>query len=123
MKIKEKLMEIFENTIENGIIFDGIINKNLDYYGLFCKSASKEKLYKLLGNNLCMYKCTYEEKDSVMFIFYIPINSTETGSKTVAERVMEIVGVTENCFTTLDYIHSEEVKEDKFVYVTIIKKV
>ena len=36
---------------------------------------------------------------------------------------MRIVGEIEECFTTLDYIKSEEVKEDKFVYITVVKKV
>ena len=123
MKSHEKLKEIFENTVENGLMYDGIINKNLDYYSMFCKAASKDKLYKMFGNNLCMFKCIYQEKDAVMLIFYIPINSQESGSKTVAERVMEIIGETEQCFTTLDYISSEEIKEDKFVYVTVIKQI
>ena len=44
-------------------------------------------------------------------IFYIPINTEDTGAKNVAERVMEIVACVESCFVTLDKINSEEVKE------------
>ena len=36
---------------------------------------------------------------------------------------MEVVEGTESCFVTLDYIKSEEVKEDKFIYVSAIKKI
>lgn len=119
-KVMARLKEIFETTEESGIAYDGS-HENLEYYSLFCKAAAKEKLYKIMGNNLCMFNCRYEGKDAVMMIFYIPINSTDSGAKNVAERVMEVVEGTEDCFVTLDYIKSEEVKEDKFIYVTAVK--
>lgn len=34
---------------------------------------------------------------------------------------MEVVENTEECFVVLDDIRTEPVKEDKFVYVTVIK--
>ena len=119
--IKERLKEIFENTIESGIKYDGSVDKP-EYYNLFCKAAANEQLFFLMGNNICMFNCEYEGKESVMMMFSIPINSPEeTGAKNVAERVMEIVEEVEECFITLDDVRSEEVKEDKFVYVTILK--
>ena len=70
-----------------------------------------------------MFKCDYENKDAIMMMFSIPINNAEdtTGAKNVAERVMEVVEATEKCFVTIDNLKSEEVKEDKFVYITLIK--
>jgi len=120
--IQERLKEIFETTLESGIKYDKSIKK-VDHYGLFWQAASKEKLYKLMGNNLCMFNCEYNNKDAVMMVFFIPINSQDTGAKNVAERVMEVVENVETCFITLDYLKSEEVKEDKFIYVTAIKGV
>lgn len=120
--VQPRLKEIFETTLESGIKYDGSVKK-IDYYGLFCQAASKDKLYKLMGNNLCMFNCEYKKKDSVMMVFFIPINSQDTGAKNVAERVIEIVENVEKCFVTLDYFKSEEVREDKFVYVTAIKGV
>jgi len=120
--VKEKLKEVFENTIDTGIKYEGSI-ENPEYYNLFCKAASKDQLYKLMGNNLCMFNCCYNNDDSVMIIFSIPINSQESGAKNVAERVMEVIGGVEDCFVTLDHVKSEEIKEDKFVYVTAIKKI
>ena len=119
--IKERLQELFDNTIENGIMYKGS-TENVEYYNLFVKAASNEQLYKVMGNNLCMFNCEYKNSDAVLIIFSIPINSNESGSKSVAERVMEILSETEECFVTLDSVKSEEVKEDKFVYVTAIKK-
>ena len=120
--VQEKLREVFENTIEAGIKYDGTTD-NPEYYNLFCKAAANEQLFTLMGNNLCMFNCEHEGNESVMMLFSISINSPEeTGAKNVAERVMEIVEEVEECFITLDDLRSEEIKEDKFVYVTAIKK-
>lgn len=120
--VKERLKEVFENTIDIGIKYDGSV-ETPEYYSLFCKAASKDQLHKLMGNNLCMFNCSYKGEDAVMMIFSIPINSKDSGAKNVAERVMEVIGGVEECFVTLDHVKSEEVKEDKFVYVTAIKKI
>ena len=87
---KERLKEIFETTLDSGIVYEGSLER-IDYYSLFCKAASKDKLYKFMGNNLCMFNCKFEEKDAVMMIFYIAINSDDNGAKNVAERVMEVL--------------------------------
>jgi len=120
--IEDKLKEIFESTIEIGIKYEGSL-ESLDYYELFCKAAAKDQLFKLMGNNVCMFNYKKENQDAVMMIFSIPINNPEeSGSKNVADRVMEVVRETEKCFITLDEIQSKEVKEDKFIYITAIKK-
>lgn len=120
--VGDKLKEIFETTIESGIKYEGSVDK-LDYFALFCQAVAKDQMYKLMGNNLCMFNCQIENKDAVMVIFSIAINSPEeSGAKSVAERVMEVVRELEETFTTLDYLRSNEVKEDKFVYVTALKK-
>lgn len=118
----DKLKEVFETTVESGIKYEGSLDTP-DYYGLFCKAAAQDQLYKLMGNNLCMFNCVLEKEDSIMMLFSIPINtSEESGAKNVAERVMEVVQNIEVCFVTLDELKSEQVQEDKFVYVTAIKK-
>jgi hypothetical protein len=118
----DKLKEVFETTVESGIKYEGSL-ETPDYYGLFCKAAAQDQLYKLMGNNLCMFNCDLDHGDAVMMLFSIPINtSEESGAKNVAERVMEVVQNIESCFVTLDELKSEQVQEDKFVYVTAIKK-
>jgi len=120
--VQDKLKEVFENTIESGIKYDGSTDSP-EYYNLFCKAAANDQLFNLMGNNLCMFNCEHDGHDAVMMMFSIPINSSEeSGAKNVAERVMEIVEQTEECFITLDHLRSEEIKEDRFVYVTAIKK-
>lgn len=120
--VKGRLIEIFESTIESGQIYDGPYDSP-EYYNLFCKAAGKDQLFKLMNNNLCMFNCKYKDEDSVMMIFSIPINSGDTGAKNIAERVMRVITEIEECFITLDFVKSEEVKEDKFIYVIAIKKV
>ena len=121
-KVKERLKEIFETTVESGLKYEGS-HKNPEYYNLFCKAAANQQLYKIAGNNVCMFNCSYNNVDSVMMLFSIPINSNDSGAKNIAERVMEVVADIENCFITTDFVKSEEVREDKFVYVTVLKKV
>lgn len=121
--VREKLKDIFESTLEEGLKYSGSLS-DIDYYGLFCKSAAKDQLYKIDSNNFCSYSYLYEGSDAVMLIFAIPINTEEesVGGKYIAERVMDIVKKVEDCFVTLDYVNSREVGEDKFVYVTVVKK-
>ena len=119
--VKERLKEIFENTIESGSKYDGSVDIP-EAYRLFCKAAANDQLFQLMGNNLCMFNCQMEGKDVVMMLFSIPINSSEeAGAKNVAERVMEVVESSEECFITLDNVKTEPVQEDKFVYVTVVK--
>lgn len=118
--IQDKLKEAFESTTESELKYDENIN-NIRYIDLFCKAASKHNLFKLMGSDVCMFNCNYNDKDGVLIVFYIPINSEESGAKNIAERVMKVVEEIESCFVTLDYLKSEEVKEDKFVYITAVK--
>lgn len=121
-KVQEKIKDIYNSVIEtNDLRYDGTFN-DLDYFGLFCKAGAKDRMYKLLGCNVCMFNCIYEDEDSVMILFSIPQNS-ETGSKHIADKVMEIIECMERCFINIDYTDSKEIKHDKFIYVTVIKKV
>ena len=118
---RDRLKEIFENTLENGLSYDDDLF-SIDYFNAYCKATAKDQLYKLLGNNLVMFQCEYENQESVLMLFSIPINSEEHSAKTIAERVMEVITEVEKTFVTLDFVHSEENKDEKIVYVTIVKK-
>jgi len=119
--VREKLMEIFEATVDSDSKYSGSVT-DMDYYTLLCKSAAKDRLFKLMGNNMCMFNCKYDEGDAVLMLFSIPVNTKEIGSKHISERVMEVIENVEACFTTIDFSSSREVKEDKFVYMVVIKK-
>ena len=122
MDYKDRLKEIFENTIESEIKYDGSI-ENIDYYKLFCKAGTQDQLYKFMGNDLCMFNCNYNKKDSVIMIFYIPINTEDSGVKNIAEKIIKLVEVMEESFITMDYVKSQEIKEDKFIHVVGIKNI
>ncbi len=120
-KLKQKLKDAFDQTIEsNDLKYDGNL-KNIDYFGLFCKAGAKDKLYKFLGLNTCLFNYIHEKKDSILIIFSIP-NGEESSTKFIADKVMDIVELCESIFVTTDYIKSKEVKDDRFIYVSIIKK-
>ena len=114
-----RFRDIFNKTLESELTYCGDID-SIDYYDLFCKAASKEHLYYINGNNLCMFNYDYEGKEAVLIIVSIPINS-DTKVKDVAEHVMDVVSILEECFIKLEVLKSEEVKEDKFIYVTAVK--
>jgi hypothetical protein len=120
--INQRLKDIYETTLNDDIKYEGIVDENLDYYSLFCKAAAKEKLFKIEKNNVCMFNCVYEDKEAVMIIFALPINTeNNSGVKNIAERVINIVKVLEECFIKFEYMNSISVNEDKFIYVTSIK--
>lgn len=118
---KERLIDIVQLTVTDGIDYDGTLD-DINYFPLLCKSSNKSQLFKLMGANLCMFKYLYNDKKSIMMVFSMPINlAPEIAGKHISERVMDIVGCVEECFTTLDYVDLKEVKEDKTSYITIVK--
>jgi len=120
-KLEQKFREVFEGTLEDvDLQYTGNL-KNIDYFGLFLKAGAQDKLFKFLGLNTCMFNYIHEKQDSVMIIFSIP-NGEDSSTKYVADKVMDIVELCESVFVTTDYIKSKEIKDDKFIYVSIIKK-
>ena len=117
-----KVINRFEETVESDLKYDGSLD-DIDFFGLFCKATARDKLYKFLGVNVCMFNCIYgEDEDAVLIVFSIPVNSNSS-TKNTADRVMEVVELAERCFITLDSIESREIKDEKFIYVTIVKRV
>lgn len=116
----EKLRENFDKTLDSGPRYNGSL-EDMDYYAMMCKAASGEAFFKMKGSNVSMFNLEYDDTDAVMVLFSVPMHVGE-GGKHISERVMDIVKAVEECFTTVDFTHSREVKEDKFVYLTFIKK-
>lgn len=122
-KVGEKLTELFDVTIDRGVKYDGSLD-DINYYNLVCKAAASDMLYELDNNNISMFKYSYNDEDSVLLLFSIPISiDKEKSDKHISERVMDIIKTTEETFTTLDYVNSKEVKDDKFVYIIMVKKI
>jgi len=124
---KERLRQIFENTIDSGLQYNGNIDE-IDFYSLLCKSTSNNQLYKILSCNLSMFNCKFENDDSILIIFSIPTSLnvdkiSNQENKHISERIMEILQIVEECFITVDYMNLKTIKEDKFTYMTIVKKI
>ncbi len=122
-QITRKIINIFEKTIESELTFEGSLD-NINYYNLLCKAASKDSLYNISGNNVCMFNIEFDNTDSVLIIFSVPLYSEGDSQqvKRVSEKVINIISICEECFVTLDFTKSQEVEEEKFIYITIIKK-
>jgi len=127
---EERLRQIFENTIDSGLKYTGNIDE-IDFYPLMCKSTANNQLYKLFSCNLSMFNCEYEGAESILIIFSIPIslnldskmeNGNQQENKHISERIMDIVRIVEECFITVDYMDLKNIKEDKFMYMVIVKK-
>ncbi len=67
--IFEKLKDVFENTIDSDLKYEGKL-KNPEYYSLFCKAASKDQLHKVMSNNVCMFNYSYKEQDAIHKYFF-----------------------------------------------------
>jgi hypothetical protein len=124
---KERLKQIFEDTIDSGGLYDGNLNE-MDFYALLCKSTANNQLYRLLGCNLSMFNYKYENEDSVLIIFTIPMsvnmdNISVQENKHISEKIMDVLQLVEDCFITVDFMDLKTVKEDKFTYMTIVKKI
>jgi hypothetical protein len=118
---KEKLKKIFTNTVESKSEFKGSL-EDINYISVLSRAGVEGRLTSLLGNNVCGFLCSYQDSSAVLIVFAIPISAKDDGAKHVAERVMQIVDLCEECFVTLDYLSSKEIEEDRFVYVVVVKK-
>ena len=115
------LLERYESTIESGVKFEGNLDE-IDYFKTFSKADAKNQMFKMHGCNCVMLN--YKD-DSVLIIFAVPIRSAVEGdeNKHISERLMEIVKNIEDVFISVESMTANEVKEDKVIYLVVIKKV
>lgn len=119
-RIQKKLKDIYETTLDRGPKYDGSLTE-MNYYNLVVKAASNDLLFNITNNNVCMFNYKHENEDSILMLFSIPTTGGDK-DKHISERIMDIIRHTEECFVTLDYVNSKEVKDDKFTYIIMIKK-
>jgi len=113
---QQKYIDIFLNTVENGSEYDGDIEK------LNILNTDPDKLHKINSNHVTMFKYKHIDKDSILILVCLPINSKKetSTSKNVAERVMNVITDAEIAFTYLDYTSSVTDK-NTFIYLKMIK--
>jgi hypothetical protein len=66
-----------------------------------------------------MFNYQYNNKDSVLMIFSIPLLNNE--NKHISEKIMDVLKLIEDCFITIDHMDLKNSKEDKFYYLTVVK--
>lgn len=121
-KQQERLKTIFEEARHTGETYSGNLEE-INFYNIMCK-AGLSKALKIWGDiHACSFKYKFNNKDSVLIIIGIPINSSKetSTSKNIAERIIDVIKDSEICFTTVDYTTSTENKNERFVYITLVK--
>jgi len=113
---QRKYIDIFLKTVEKGIEYEGEIEK------LNILNTDPDKLHKINSNHVTMFKFKHQDKDSVLIFVCLPINSKKetSTSKSVAERVMNVIKDMEIAFTYLDY-NSSNTDSNAFIYLKMIK--
>ena len=122
---EERLRDIFDLTVESGTKVQINDIEEIDYYSLLYNAIGSNKIYKMYNCNLCSFNCDFEGEEAVIMIFSVPIStqSEVIDKKHSSERIMDIIKTVEECFIGVDHMSFKEVKEDKFSYITIIKKI
>lgn len=120
----QKLDDLYNKTLDSEIKYDNKLN-NIDYFSAICKATSNDLMIKFQGSNLSMFNYRYNNLDAVLMIFSVPLNSdnSDEKSKHKTERIMDIIGVLEKYFVTLDFVDCKQVKEEKFIYLTVVKTI
>jgi hypothetical protein len=123
MDYESRIQMLFDETLKDEDILQDDI-EYINYYNLLCKSISTNKFYKFFNANLSLFKFIYKGNESVLMIFSIPIqtNKDVQDKKHITERVMEIVKILEKVFITTEFMSLQEVKEDKYYYLSVIVK-
>ena len=123
LEIKEKINTIHEKIIGSELFCNDQDFDNIDHYNLLCRATAADMSFFLsdLKCNFCMYNCKYEEKDAILIIFLLAIN-VDRGNKDLSERVITLIHSAELNFTTLDYIKVKKLTDEKWLYLTMIKK-
>lgn len=120
----KRLNELYNKTLDSDFKYDGKLN-NIDYFSAICKATSNDQMIKFKGSNLFLFNYRYNNKDSILMIFAIPLSSDNNDNKPkhITERIMGIIQILEEFFITLDYTECKQVKEEKFSYLTVVKHI
>ena len=56
-------------------------------------------------------------------LFVIYNDTSQTSTKNMSEKIIEVAKMLEETFTTIDYINIKDIKEEKHIYITAVKKI
>ena len=121
--IKEKITKIFQSTYMDlpNLKYTKVLPE-LDYFKILFVCEYEKNVHKIMGCDLYMMNCNFQEQPSVMILFSIP-TCKKGRNKETSDKIIEIIKMIEECYTTLDFTHDDESEPTKSIYVTVIKKV
>lgn len=123
---KKKLLYIKDKAISRGKTPNIFPVQDTDYFTLCCKAESENKRDSILGYVVYTFYQEYDSTDAVVFIFSLPTYEKEEVNKEikhVSQKVLEILKLVEDVFIIVDHMEVKNVREDKFTYFTVIKKI
>lgn len=121
----DRLRDYFNLTLKETEHLDTELEKA--DYGLLCRKYKDRKILSIFGCFFSLFRYIYQGEESVMMLFAIPFQSNQEYNDDDDKRhnsvkVLDIIKLVEDCFITVDYMHMKDVKEDKYSYLVIIKK-
>lgn len=122
----DRLRDYFNLTLKETEHLDTELDKA--DYGLLCKRYKDKKILSMFGCFFALFRYLYQDEESVLILFAIPFQSNQEFKDDEDKRhnsvkVLDIIKLVEDCFTTVDYMQMKDVKEDKYSYLVIIKKI
>lgn len=112
---------IIDNPTEN-ICKYSLEEMKEKFFQMFFWLGNNEKLYSLDGNHFSVFNFKFENERSLLIFFAIPIDS-KVNSKNLSERVMFLIKLVEDYFTTVDFTEYVDLQEEKFGYLFFVKKI
>jgi len=116
--IENQLKMYFKRMIKNGYEYEGNLKK-IDYLPTMLLAIDKDQVLKYNNNNVYLFRYKYDNTDSILMIFAIPVESDIDQS--LSERIFDVLKDIECTFVTLDYRNLKE--EKSFTFLTVIKKI
>lgn len=117
---KLKLKKAFSDTLSSDLKYNKPV-ESIDYTVL-TKAMLADKTLKCLGCTVSMFNYVFQGDNAVLIVFsYYP--KEDTGLKRISEKAIEVVGILQEVFVTVDYVDIVTPKSEGYVYIVCIKKV
>lgn len=121
--IRDKINNIITKTKQNKCYVTIKNNKfdQIDCFKIFMNS-NDQSIFKIFGFTVSTFLTKQKDSEYMVFVFSTPINE-KNNTKSVYDKISELVSSFEEILISLDYAFSKESTEEKQVYVTIVKKI
>ncbi len=118
MILENKLKTCFKQIAKNGYEYNCNLKK-IDYFQAMMLAIDNKQMFKYNSNNVYFFRHCYDNTDSVLMIFAIPMESNDP--KSLSERIFDVLKDIQYTFITLDYRNLKN--DQQFTFMTVVKKV